>query len=65
MEIFVESVHIYPWQSGPLLTITLRKLIHNPLQIIRPYLTEGMTSMDVGCGMGFCNYSPGVIIFLG
>ena len=56
MEIFVEKVHICPWQSGPLLTITLRKLIHNPRQILGSYVTEGMTAMDVGCGMGFFTF---------
>ena len=30
-----------------------RKLLHNPARIIRPYLSEGMTAMDVGCGMGY------------
>ena len=44
---------ICPWQSGPLLTASLRKLTHNPHRIVEPYLSEGMTAMDIGCGMGF------------
>jgi len=35
------------------LDISLRKLFHNPGKILRPYLTEGMTVADIGCGPGF------------
>ena len=45
--------HICPWQGGPLLAASLRKLAHNPRRIVGPYLSEGMTAMDIGCGMGF------------
>jgi 2-polyprenyl-3-methyl-5-hydroxy-6-metoxy-1,4-benzoquinol methylase len=31
----------------------IRKLFHKPHQMLAPYLREGMTVMDVGCGMGF------------
>ncbi len=31
----------------------VRRLIHNPGRMIKPYLSEGMTAMDIGCGMGF------------
>jgi ubiquinone/menaquinone biosynthesis C-methylase UbiE len=30
----------------------LRRLLHNPDKIVGPYVEPGMTSMDVGCGMG-------------
>lgn len=49
----MEQNHVCPWQTGPLLTIALRKLIHNPNRITKPYISAGMTVMDVGCGMGF------------
>ena len=45
--------HICPWQSGPILAASLRKLVHNPRRIVEPYLSEGMTAIDIGCGMGF------------
>ena len=45
--------HICPWQGGPILTAGLRKLLHNPYRIMSPFLSEGMTAMDIGCGMGF------------
>ena len=31
----------------------LRKLLHNPETILGPYLKQGMTALDVGCGMGY------------
>ncbi|MCL1981939.1 MAG: class I SAM-dependent methyltransferase, partial [Clostridiales bacterium] len=45
--------HVCPWRGGPLLTASLRKLVHNPRRIVGPYLSEGMTAMDIGSGMGF------------
>jgi len=44
---------VCPWRAGPILTSSIRKLFHNPQSILSPYLTEGMTSIDIGCGMGF------------
>ena len=45
--------HICPYQGGPLLKASPRKLAHDPRRIVGPYLSEGMTAMDIGCGMGF------------
>ncbi len=36
-----------------MLAAGVRRLIHNPDRLLRPYLSEGMTVMDIGCGMGF------------
>ncbi|MCD4819492.1 MAG: class I SAM-dependent methyltransferase [Candidatus Cloacimonetes bacterium] len=30
----------------------LRKLIHNPQKMFKEYVKEGMTVMDIGCGLG-------------
>lgn len=30
----------------------LRKLIHNPKKMFKEYVQEGMTVMDIGCGLG-------------
>ena len=42
-----------PWQGGPLLAASIRKLVHNPKRIVAPYLSDGMSAMDIGSGMGF------------
>ena len=31
----------------------LRRLVHDPRKIVGPYLREGMTALDVGCGIGY------------
>lgn len=47
------ETHVCPWQRGNLLAISARRLVHNPKRILGPHLAEGMTVMDVGCGMGY------------
>jgi len=32
---------------------SIRKLLQNPQKILKPYIHEGMTVLDVGCGPGF------------
>jgi len=49
----MERQDICSWKAGPLLTIGFRKLFNDPRRITEPYLSDGMTAMDVGCGMGF------------
>ena len=49
----MEKHHICPWKAGSILTSALRKPIHNPRRIVQPYLSAGMTAMDIGCGMGY------------
>ena len=51
--LILEHNHVCPWRAGPLLTVALRKLVTNPGRIAGPYLSAGMTAMDIGCGMGF------------
>ncbi len=45
--------HICPWWLAYSFDNPIRKLFHKPHQMLAPYLREGMTVMDVGCGMGF------------
>ena len=44
---------VCPWQLAPIMDNRLRPLIHNPEKIFAPYVTKGMTILDVGCGAGF------------
>ena len=32
---------------------SFRKLLQNPVEILKPYIKEGMTVLDFGCGPGF------------
>ena len=44
---------VCPVWVGYLLSSPLRRLFQNPEKIFKPYITEGMTVLDVGCAMGF------------
>lgn len=45
--------HVCPWWLAYSFDNPIRKLFHKPRQILEPYVREGMTVMDIGCGMGF------------
>jgi ubiquinone/menaquinone biosynthesis C-methylase UbiE len=44
---------VCPWWLGYLLAIPLRRLWQNPVKIVGPFVREGMTVLEPGCGMGF------------
>lgn len=45
--------HVCPWWLAYTFDNPLRRLIHNPKTILGDYVKEGMTVMDIGCGMGY------------
>ena len=45
--------HVCPWWCAYTFDNPLRRLIHNPRKILSGYVKEGMTVMDIGCGMGY------------
>ncbi len=45
--------HICPVWIGRLMALPLRRLFHDPEQILSGYVEPGMTVLDVGCAMGF------------
>ncbi len=48
-----EKKRICPVERAGSLDSRFRRLIQNPAKILKPYIREGMTVMDVGCGPGF------------
>lgn len=44
---------VCPVENAGVLDFNLRKLFHNPVKILKPYIKEGMTVLDLGCGPGF------------
>jgi SAM-dependent methyltransferase len=44
---------VCPWWLGYFLAHPLRRWIHNPASILRPFVSEGMTVLEPGPGMGF------------
>ena len=49
----IERQHVCPVWVGYFLASPLRKLIHNPLRILGPYIRPGMKVVDIGSAMGF------------
>ena len=44
--------HVCPWWAGYFLDNPFRRWVHPPDEILRPYVREGMTVLDIGCGFG-------------
>ena len=44
---------VCPWWLGYWLTSPLRELFEKPAEILAPYVSEGMTVLEPGPGMGF------------
>lgn len=49
----IESNFTCPWWLLFTFDNPMRKLIHNPNKILKPYVSAGNTVLDVGCGMGY------------
>lgn len=45
--------NICPVEKAGGLDNSFRKLLQNPKKILKPYIQEGMTVLDLGCGPGF------------
>ncbi len=45
--------HICPVERAGSLDNRIRRWIQNPKKIVGPYIEQGMTILDVGCGPGF------------
>lgn len=50
---FFEKDRVCPWWLAWTFDNPLRRLVHKPEEILGPYLQEGMTVADIGCGMGY------------
>jgi ubiquinone/menaquinone biosynthesis C-methylase UbiE len=53
---------ICPVEKAGMLDSFFRRIIQNPKRIIKPYVKEGMTAMDLGCGPGFFTVEMAKII---
>lgn len=47
------SAHICPWWLAYTFDNPLRRFFHEPKKVVGSYAAEGMTVLDVGCGMGY------------
>jgi 2-polyprenyl-3-methyl-5-hydroxy-6-metoxy-1,4-benzoquinol methylase len=52
-KLLVRDRHVCPWWCCFTFDNFLRKLFHNSEEILRPYVVEGNTILDIGPGMGY------------
>jgi len=48
----VDSSRVCPWWLAPTLDNPIRRLIHNPENILSGYIKRGQKVLDLGCGSG-------------
>jgi ubiquinone/menaquinone biosynthesis C-methylase UbiE len=48
-----QNTYVCPAALAGSLDNRFRRLVHNPQKILAPYVQEGMTVLDIGCGPGF------------
>jgi ubiquinone/menaquinone biosynthesis C-methylase UbiE len=51
--IFMSQPYVCPATFSKSLDNFLRRLIHKPEKILAPFVKEGMTALDLGCGPGY------------
>jgi ubiquinone/menaquinone biosynthesis C-methylase UbiE len=54
--------HICPWWLAYTFDNPSRQFLHDPYAILRPHLREGMTTIDLGCGMGYFSRAMAKIV---
>jgi ubiquinone/menaquinone biosynthesis C-methylase UbiE len=54
--------HVCPWWMACTFDNPLRRFFHKPEEIFSPYLKEGMTAIDLGCGMGYFSIGMAKIV---
>ena len=54
--------HICPWWLAWTFDNPLRRLFHNPKKIFASYIDEGMSVVDIGCGMGYFSIGMAKIV---
>lgn len=52
---FAGKKKVCPWWLCYTFDNPLRKLIHNPDEILNPYIKAGQSVIDIGPGMGYCS----------
>ena len=58
-----ETHEVCTWWHAYSFDNPIRKLVHNPQKVLGAYVEDGMTVMDVGCGMG--HFSIGMAKLVG
>lgn len=51
--VLLREDHVCPWWLAYTFDNPLRRFLHDPVALLSPYVREGMTVADIGCGMGY------------
>jgi ubiquinone/menaquinone biosynthesis C-methylase UbiE len=49
----INNTHLHPLKNAGALDSRFRRLLQNPKRILKKYIQQGMTVLDLGCGTGF------------
>jgi len=49
----IRNNHVCPVEMAGSLDLRVRRWVQNPQKILNPYIKEGMTILELGCGPGF------------
>lgn len=49
----MSNTYVCPAEHSGFLDSKIRKIFHNPEKILKPYISDGMKVLDIGCGPGF------------
>jgi hypothetical protein len=52
LEKIINTKHVCPWWLCFTFDNAIRKIIHDPVKILSPYVHKGNTAIDIGSGMG-------------
>jgi len=52
-KLLARDEHVCPWWMAWTFDNPLRRFLHDPQVMLGPYIKEGMTVVDIGCGMGY------------
>lgn len=51
--IFLAGDHVCPWWLAFTFDNPLRRFVHNPEKMLKKFIRQGDTVVDIGCGMGY------------
>ena len=60
---YLNNQNICPVEKAGGLDNSFRKILQNPKKILKPYLHDGMTVLDLGCGPGFFTIEMAKLVF--
>ena len=54
-----EKNRVCPVELADSLDSKIRRFLQNPQKILKPFVSEGMKVLDIGCGPGFFSIETG------